>query len=318
MVSGKKGGASKKIVSKAAAAPVEKKAKAQVVTKKVEEPEVSEEEEEEEEDIEEETIYEEMSDDSALEEVSSEEEDNVSGDEEEEEEENEEEGEEVDGSDIDEEALIAGLNGSDSEGEEDSSDEFSNNAPKISLDSKAGKEVMRQLEALREKAHGQKTSPGVIYVGRIPHGFYEEEMKGYFSQFGDILDLRMSRNPKTNRSRNYAFIKFAHKKVAEIVANTMNNYLMFDKLLKCTVVPEERVHKKMFTIRKKEFVSDKGLKTQRKIQEKPKTKEEAQKQIDRIVKAEDKKRKKLAAAGIDYDFPGYKGLRLPKAKHVKF
>ena len=27
----------------------------------------------------------------------------------------------------------------------------------------------------------------MVYLGHIPHGFYEEQMKGYFSQFGDVV-----------------------------------------------------------------------------------------------------------------------------------
>jgi len=38
----------------------------------------------------------------------------------------------------------------------------------------------------------------VVYVGRIPHGFYEEQMRAYFSQFGVIKNLRLSRNKKVN------------------------------------------------------------------------------------------------------------------------
>jgi len=38
--------------------------------------------------------------------------------------------------------------------------------------------------------------PGVVYVGRIPHGFYEKEMREYFSQFGKINKLKLSRNKK--------------------------------------------------------------------------------------------------------------------------
>jgi nucleolar protein 15 len=42
----------------------------------------------------------------------------------------------------------------------------------------------------------QATETGVVYLGRIPHGFYEEQMRAYFSQFGDISRLRLSRNKK--------------------------------------------------------------------------------------------------------------------------
>ena len=36
----------------------------------------------------------------------------------------------------------------------------------------------------------------MIYLGRVPHGFYEEQMKSYFTQFGDVTRLRLSRNKK--------------------------------------------------------------------------------------------------------------------------
>ena len=79
----------------------------------------------------------------------------------------------------------------------------------------------------------QDQKKGVVYLGRIPHGFYEQEMKSYFSQFGTVSRLRLSRNKKTGHSKHYAFIEFESRKVAEIVAETMNNYLLFNRLLKC-------------------------------------------------------------------------------------
>ena len=38
---------------------------------------------------------------------------------------------------------------------------------------------------------------------------------------------------QTGRSRGFAFVEFEYPEVAAIVAESMNNYLMFDKLLKC-------------------------------------------------------------------------------------
>ena len=38
---------------------------------------------------------------------------------------------------------------------------------------------------------------------------------------------------QTGRARGYAFIEFEFPEVAAIAAESMNNYLMFDKLLKC-------------------------------------------------------------------------------------
>ncbi|CAK7232564.1 nucleolar protein [Sporothrix curviconia] len=87
---------------------------------------------------------------------------------------------------------------------------------------------------------------GVVYVGRIPHGFFEHEMRSYFSQFGDIRRLRLSRNRKTGASKHYAFIEFSDREVADIVAKTMDNYLLFGHLLRCSVVSPDRIPANLF------------------------------------------------------------------------
>lgn len=81
---------------------------------------------------------------------------------------------------------------------------------------------------------------------RVPRGFFEAQMKKYFSQFGKVNRLRLSRNKKTGASKHYAFVEFASSEVADIVARTMNNYLMFGHILKCHLVPAEQVHPDLF------------------------------------------------------------------------
>merc|ERR1712051_782459 len=71
---------------------------------------------------------------------------------------------------------------------------------------------------------------GILYVGHLPKGFNETELKNFF-QFGQVTKLRVSRSVKTARSRGYAFLEFAERKVAEIAAKAMNNYLMFGRQL---------------------------------------------------------------------------------------
>lgn len=78
-------------------------------------------------------------------------------------------------------------------------------------------------------------------------------MRAYFSQFGDIRRLRLSRNRKTGQSKHYAFLEFASSDVAKIVADTMNNYLMFGHILKCRIVPKEQVHEKLWKGADKRF-----------------------------------------------------------------
>lgn len=74
---------------------------------------------------------------------------------------------------------------------------------------------------------------GVVYLGHIPHGFFEDEIEAYCSQFGRVTRVRVARSKNTGRSKGYAFVEFQHPEVAKIVAETINNYLMFNRLLKC-------------------------------------------------------------------------------------
>ena len=90
----------------------------------------------------------------------------------------------------------------------------------------------------------KKANP--IHHSRIPHGFYEHEMRAYFSQFGPVQRLRLSRNRKTGRSKHYAFIEFASAEVAKIAAETMDNYLLFNHIMKCKVIEKEQVHEDLW------------------------------------------------------------------------
>ncbi|KAI9472775.1 nucleolar protein [Coemansia sp. RSA 989] len=298
--------------AKVSAKPAKKAEPSKKATKKIEEP-ISESEESEAE----ETIYEEMSD-SAAEDSSSDESEEESAEEPAEESAETEANESADeesADEIDEEALLAGIKGSDSElSESEEENEFTKGDSKIDLDDDASKQIQKRLSKLPKKS--QKS--GVVYVGRIPHGFYEEEMLSYFKQFGAIRRLRLSRNPRTGQSRHYGFIEFAHQEVAQVVADTMDNYLMFDHLLKCKMMPEDRVHPRMFANRFKKIVPGASSKEHARIINQHKTQEQVDRQMDRLVKAEKKRRARIQAAGIEYDFPGYAELKPPKPKHIKF
>ncbi|OJD26449.1 hypothetical protein ACJ73_02162, partial [Blastomyces percursus] len=86
------------------------------------------------------------------------------------------------------------------------------------------KQMKRKLRKMKRNTT-EAEEPGTVYVGRVPHGFYEHEMRAYFSQFGPITQLRLSRHRTTGRSKHFAFIEFASDSVARVVADTMDNYL---------------------------------------------------------------------------------------------
>lgn len=162
---------------------------------------------------------------------------------------------------------------------------------------------------------------GVVYLGHIPFGFFEGPMRKYFSQFGEVTKIRLSRNPKTGKSRHYAFIEFANEEVAKIVAKTMNGYLLMERVLKAAFVPADKVHPKMWlgANRHPKIVDMKKVREERRLANNaPVTVEKHAKRLEGLLTKEERKREKLKAAGIDYDFPGYKASAPAKPTRTVF
>ncbi|KAL8649519.1 MAG: hypothetical protein Q9226_005543 [Calogaya cf. arnoldii] len=165
------------------------------------------------------------------------------------------------------------------------------------------KDVEKQLKAVKEGSD----APGVVYVGRIPHGFYEPQMRAYFGQFGHISRLRLSRNRTTGNSKHYAFIEFSSSAVAKIVAETMDNYLMFGHILKCKVVPPGDVHENLWKGANKRFKKVPWSKMEGKKLERKVGREEWGKRVETEKKKREKKSEKLKSIGYEFEPPKLKG-----------
>merc|ERR1739847_107303 len=127
-----------------------------------------------------------------------------------------------------------------------------------------------------------------MYVGHLPHGFYDKELKAYFSQFGVINKVRLARSKMTGGYKGYGYIQFASQEVAKIAAEAMNNYLMFDKLLKCQFVPEEKLHPAIWRGANKKFVWLNRRASQRTIHNKVKSKAELKKSSENLLRKDQK------------------------------
>lgn len=143
--------------------------------------------------------------------------------------------------------------------------------------------------------------PGVVYLGHVPHGFYEKEMRAFFSQFGAVTRLRLSRSKRTGRSKGYAFLEFRHEEVAKVAADTMNNYLMYRQILKCEFMPAEKVHPDTFKNSHRPFRPPTGAAKSRLRHNAEKSPEkEAENARSRVARMK-KKTDALKALGIDYE-----------------
>ncbi|KAH9838315.1 uncharacterized protein C8Q71DRAFT_522698 [Rhodofomes roseus] len=154
-----------------------------------------------------------------------------------------------------------------------------------------------------EKAKRHPTEDrGVIYLGRIPHGFYEDQMRQYLSQFGPVTRLRLSRNKKTGRSKHYAFIEFDSSSVAQIVAETMDNYLLMGHILTCKIIPKDEVHPELWIGANRKWRVVPRSRIARVQHNKPRTPEEQERAEKRLLKRQAQRKRKLEEAGINYDF----------------
>ncbi|NXR37499.1 MK67I protein, partial [Zosterops hypoxanthus] len=129
---------------------------------------------------------------------------------------------------------------------------------------------------------------------------------------GTVTRLRLSRSKKTGGSKGYAFMEFESDDVAKIVADTMNNYLFSERLLKCQFVPPEKVHENLFKDCERMFrqPSRPAVRRYNRIR----SLLEKARMTKRLLRKERLLRKRLAEKGLQYDFPGFAAQPLSKKR----
>lgn len=125
-------------------------------------------------------------------------------------------------------------------------DQYSNDTAKVTEKKAVLGRERKTTDQQGSKPTWKDQGRGVVYLSHIPEGFFEEEMNSYFSQFGRVTRLNLVRSKKTGKPKGYAFIEFLYSEVAQVVAETMNNYLMCGKLLKAEYIPGDRSYQGMF------------------------------------------------------------------------
>ncbi|KAJ3812958.1 RNA-binding domain-containing protein [Lentinula lateritia] len=204
------------------------------------------------------------------------------------------------GEEEEEEGMLHGL----STDEDDSSDDEEIDGPPVDITklptiAKDDATVQKRLERAKRQPAVDR---GVLYLGHLPHGFYEDQLKGYFSQFGNVTRLRISRNKKTGRSKHYAFLEFDSSSVAEIVAETMNNYLLMGHILQCKVIPKDEIHPELWVGANRKWRVVPMHRVARVKHNKLRTLEEQAKATKRLLRRQNDKKSKLEKLGISYNF----------------
>ncbi|KAJ6494694.1 hypothetical protein C8R47DRAFT_974566 [Mycena vitilis] len=159
--------------------------------------------------------------------------------------------------------------------------------------------VKRKLENAKRQPTADR---GVLFLGRIPHGFYEDQLKAYFTQFGTVTRLRVSRNKKTGQSKHYGFIEFDSSSVAQIVADTMDNYLLMGHIMRCKLIPKDQVHPELWVGANRTWRPVPKVRVAAAEHNKLRSKDEQMRAAHRLLKRQQERQRKLEKAGIDYDF----------------
>lgn len=133
-------------------------------------------------------------------------------------------------------------------------------------------------------------------------------MRAYFSQFGTVSNVRLSRSRKTGNSKHYGFLEFASQEVAKIVASTMDNYLMFGHILKCRMVPKDQVHPKLWIGANKRFKKVPWNQIEGRKLELAKGRSEWERKIETEQKRRAEKTEKMKEIGYEFDPPPLKGV----------
>lgn len=155
----------------------------------------------------------------------------------------------------------------------------------------------------------------VLYIGHLPKQFEEIDLRRFLAQFGKVYNCRVARKIETGQPKGFAFAKFEDNEVTQIACDTLHGYFLEKQRLVCQVRPS---HPGMF------FDTDKMIDLRHKkmqLETKQRSRNLANSEklkaiTSRLVIRELKKKERLKALGIDYDFPGYTSNRTDFEEHI--
>lgn len=148
----------------------------------------------------------------------------------------------------------------------------------------------------------RKETSTVLYIGHLPHGFYEKELQGFFSQFGDVKHVKVSRSKKTGNAKHFAFLEFKSPEVAAIAAEAMDGYMLFTQKLVCSVLEQSAVHPDLFKGTHRRFKKVPWAKVEAQRHNQPRTTAQHAQRVARALSRDRKRSQLLKAAGIMYDY----------------
>ncbi|KAF9603823.1 hypothetical protein IFM89_037957 [Coptis chinensis] len=96
-------------------------------------------------------------------------------------------------------------------------------------------EENREISALAKERKIKKERE--IFVGGLDRDAGEEDVRKVFESVGEVIEVRLNKNPSSNKNKGYAFVKFANKEQANKALSEIKNPVIRGK--RCGVAPSE-------------------------------------------------------------------------------
>ncbi|XP_077231269.1 uncharacterized protein LOC143864250 isoform X2 [Tasmannia lanceolata] len=107
----------------------------------------------------------------------------------------------------------------------------------LELDGEDGgiEDEQMQISALAKARRLKKEQE--IFIGGLDRDALEKDVEKVFEKFGEIVEVRMHKNPLTNKNKGFAFVKFANKEQAARALSELKSPMIRGK--RCGIAPSE-------------------------------------------------------------------------------
>ncbi|PPR99331.1 hypothetical protein GOBAR_AA21340 [Gossypium barbadense] len=102
-------------------------------------------------------------------------------------------------------------------------------------ETEALEEECKELTAIAKEHKIKKECE--IFVGGLDRDAVEEDLRQVFEKIGEVVEVRLHKNPITNKNKGYAFVKFSNKEHAKRALLEMKNPVICGK--RCGTAPSE-------------------------------------------------------------------------------
>ncbi|HIJ79360.1 MAG: RNA-binding protein [Desulfobulbaceae bacterium] len=75
-----------------------------------------------------------------------------------------------------------------------------------------------------------------IYVGNLPHGVEEDELRGIFSEYGEIASISLIKDRFSGQSKGFGFVDMPNNSEADKVIKSLNKTTMQGRTIKVNQV----------------------------------------------------------------------------------